>query len=173
MIFAASVMTKISPFFLLLILLRALQIKEPDTIFDLLPHDSWDGLRQTLRAKCGSGRSRRWSDWWVQIIRQNLPEDDQCRFTQLSEATSDAVSAAMMQINLFCRIQLNLFLSAEADRESSTRESGDRAQCVAGFAAEGSGGGLQIWPELHAFSQQQSEGIPDRKLWEAASDSNN
>lgn len=29
---------------------------------------------------------------------------------------------------------------------------------------EGSEGGLQTWPELHAFSQQQSEGIPDRKL---------
>lgn len=41
-----------------------------------------------------------------------------------------------------------------------------------GCAAEGSEGGLQIWPELHAFSQQQSEGIPDRKLREAASDSN-
>lgn len=79
----------------------------------------------------------------------------------------------MMQINLFCQIQLNFcFFSAEAERESSTRESGKSAQCVAGFAAEGSGGGLQSWPELHAFSQQQSEGIPDRKLWEAASDSN-
>lgn len=66
-----------------------------------------------------------------------------------------------------------LFLSAKANQESSTRESGDGAQCVAGFAVEGSGGRLQIWPELHAFSQQQSEGIPDRKLWEATSDSNN
>lgn len=41
-----------------------------------------------------------------------------------------------------------------------------------GCAAEGSEGGLQIWAELHAFSQQQSEGIPDRKLRETASDSN-
>lgn len=42
-----------------------------------------------------------------------------------------------------------------------------------GVRRKGSEGGLQIWPELHAFSQQQSEGIPDRKLREAASDSNN
>lgn len=51
-----------------------------------------------------------------------------------------------------------------SEPEASTRERGDHAQCVAGYAAEGSEGGLQIWPELHAFSQQQSEGIPDRKL---------
>lgn len=31
---------------------------------------------------------------------------------------------------------------------------------------------LQIWHKLHARGQQQSEGIPDRKLWEVISDSN-
>lgn len=31
---------------------------------------------------------------------------------------------------------------------------------------------LQIWHKLHACSHQQSEGIPDRKLWEVLIDLN-
>lgn len=60
------------------------------------------------------------------------------------------------------------FLPSRARTSAASMRSACR-----GVQRKGSEGGLQIWPELHAFSQQQSEGIPDRKLREAASDSNN